>query len=49
MQQLALFGDDQVVGTGLPAPWPTAAGLEPETHSEDPDQLTFDDAGVEAA
>lgn len=39
MQQLALFGDDEVVGTGQPHPWPTAAEPEPETADENPDQL----------
>lgn len=40
MQQLALFGDDEVVGTGQPRPWPTAA--EPEPVAENTDQLALD-------
>jgi len=49
-QQLALFGDDQVVGTGQLRPWPVG---EPETDPEavpvSPDQLAFDDTAGEAA
>lgn len=49
-EQLALFGDDQVVGTGKPHPWPTAAvDAEPETSAQDPDQLAFEDEAGEAA
>lgn len=48
-EQLALFGDDQVVGTGQPHPWP-AAVPEPEPETVvDPDQLAFDDTDTEAA
>lgn len=49
-EQLTLFGDDQVVGTGQPHPWPTvAADVEPETAAVDPDQLAFGDEAGEAA
>lgn len=42
-EQLALFGDDAVVGSGRPVPWPTATvASEPETSVTDPDQLAFD-------
>ncbi|GGW99160.1 hypothetical protein [Streptomyces chartreusis] len=46
-KQLALFGDDEIVGTGKPGPWPAAAdGDTREAHpGEDPNQLAFDDAG----
>lgn len=49
-EQLALFGDDQVVGTGKPHPWPAApADLETEPVA-DPNQLAFaDEPGAEAA
>lgn len=49
MDQLALFGDDAVVGTGQLYPWPTAAEPEPETSDENPDQLTFDETDTGAA
>jgi hypothetical protein len=50
MDQLSLFGDEDVVGTGRPCPWPIAAvEPEPEIPAENPDQLTFDEAGTEAA
>ncbi|MCX4809064.1 hypothetical protein OG601_46980 [Streptomyces sp. NBC_01239] len=49
MDQLALFGDDEVVGTGRPFPWPTTAEPEPETAEENPDQLAFGDADTGAA
>lgn len=43
-QQLALFGDDQVVGTGQPHPWPTIEPAdEAETDAVDPGQLAFGD------
>lgn len=43
-EQLALFGDDQVVGTGRPHPWPTAEPAdEAEESEQDPGQLAFDD------
>lgn len=43
-QQLALFGDDQVVGTGQPHPWPTVEPVvEKEAGVVDPDQLAFDE------
>lgn len=50
MQQLTLFGDGDVTGSGQPYPWP-AADAEPETEtpSVNPDQLAFDDAGTEDA
>ena len=52
MQQLSLFGDADVVGTGRPYPWPAAAPeVEPEP-TADPDQLAFDEddtVGEEAA
>lgn len=51
-EQLALFGDEDVVGTGRPYPWPVAApDPEPEL-TADPDQLAFDEddtVGEEAA
>jgi len=47
-EQLALFGDDEVIGTGRLTPWPTAEP-EPETVGDDPDQLAFDDTGSEEA
>lgn len=44
MDQLALFPDTAVTGSGKPAPWPTAAPEpEPETPAVDTDQLAFDD------
>ena len=51
MDQLALFGDDEVVGTGRPFPWPTAAEPKPETADENPDQLplAFDETAEDAA
>lgn len=49
-EQLPLFDDDAVTGTGRLHPWPTvAADIEPDLPAEDPDQLTFDEAGTEAA
>ena len=49
-EQLALFGDDQVVGTGQPHPWPTAEPpAEVETDAVDPNQLAFDETDTEAA
>ncbi len=53
MDQLALFPDIAVTGTGRPFPWPKAVEPEPEpepeTADENPDQLTFDDADTGAA
>jgi len=50
MDQLALFPDTAVTGSGKPAPWPTATpDPEPETSAVDTDQLTFDEAGEEEA
>lgn len=50
MDQLALFPDTAVTGSGKPRPWPAAAPEpEPETPAADPDQLAFDDTGAEAA
>lgn len=50
MDQLALFPDSAVTGSGRPAPWPVAEP-EPETVPDavDPDQITFDEAEGEAA
>lgn len=50
-EQLALFGDDQVVGTGQPRPWPTVVPAidEVEEPEQDPGQLAFDDEDTEAA
>lgn len=50
-EQLALFGDDQVVGSGKPHPWPVASAAD-ETEArpaENPDQLAFADTEAEAA
>ncbi|HEY3480974.1 MAG TPA: hypothetical protein VGL02_18930 [Streptomyces sp.] len=49
-QQLALFPDSAVTGSGQPAPWPVAAA-ETETVPDgvDPNQITFDEAEEEAA
>lgn len=50
MDQLALFPDTAVTGSGKPAPWPTATPEpEPETPIVDTDQLAFDDTEAEAA
>ena len=50
MDQLALFPDSAVTGSGRPAPWP-AADAEPDVEPApvDPDQITFDEAEEEAA
>lgn len=50
-EQLALFGDSDVTGSGKPYPWPVAAPeLEADTEAPvDPDQLTFDETDTEAA
>jgi hypothetical protein len=50
MDQLALFGDDAVVGTGRPFPWPAAEPApEPETAPADTGQLAFgEEDGVAA-
>lgn len=43
IEQLTLFGDDAVTGTGRPHPWPVAAvEPEPETPAENPNQLAVD-------
>jgi len=44
-EQLALFGDDAVVGTGQPHPWPTTDRSADETAvpAQDPNQIAFDD------
>lgn len=42
-EQLALFGDDQLVGTGQPHPWPIA---ETETNTVNPNQLTLDETSA---
>jgi hypothetical protein len=48
-EQLALFGDDDVTGSGQPRPWPAAAP-EPEAETTvDPDQLAFDEPDTGAA
>ena len=49
-EQLTLFADDAVTGTGHPRPWPTAA-VEPELEApaEDPNQIAFDEPVGEAA
>lgn len=48
-EQLALFGDDQIVGTGQPHPWPAAVEADEDTVA-DPNQLAFaDEPGMEAA
>ena len=50
MDQLALFPDYAVTGSGRPAPWPTATTEpEPEPPAVDPDQLALDDTEAEAA
>lgn len=49
MKQLALFGDDQIVGTGRPYPWPKPVEAEAESADVNPDQLAFDDEMEEAA
>lgn len=49
IEQLALFGDDAVTGTGRPHPWPVAAAPEPETPAAGTDQIAFDEPGAEAA
>lgn len=50
MDQLALFPDSAVTGSGQPAPWPVAAPEPaPETPDVDPDQLAFDETDEEAA
>ncbi len=42
MDQLALFPDVAVTGTGRPFPWPTAEPQpEPETTPADTNQLAF--------
>lgn len=43
MQQLSLFGDEDVVGTGRPYPWPAAAPKPEPEPAENPDQLAFDE------
>ena len=49
-EQLALFGDEDVVGTGRPHPWPAAAPDPEPERVDDPDQLAFDEpVGEEAA
>ena len=48
-EQLALFGADDVTGSGQLHPWPVTA---PEAEAEtpvDPDQLAFDDTETGAA
>jgi hypothetical protein len=47
-KQLTLFGDEDVVGTGRPYPWPAVQPeVEPETPTEpNPDQLAFEDDTV---
>lgn len=44
-EQLALFGDDAVTGSGRPHPWPIAAPVtdDAEEPEQDPGQLAFDD------
>lgn len=42
MDQLALFPDTAVTGSGQPKPWPVAAEPEPETPAADPNQLAFE-------
>ncbi len=49
-KQLALFGDEDVVGSGQPHPWPVATlETERETPASDPDQLAFDETETGAA
>lgn len=46
IQQLTLFDDDAVTGTGRPHPWPAAAPeAQPEEPDENPDQLAFNADG----
>ena len=48
-EQLALFGADDVTGSGQLHPWPAAAP-EPEAETPvNPDQLAFDETEAEAA
>jgi hypothetical protein len=51
IEQLALFGDDAVTGTGQLHPWPVAdPEPEPETPAENPNQLAVDlNAAVDPA
>lgn len=43
-EQLALFGDDEVVGTGQPHPWPVAEpAIEAEEPTPDPNQMALDE------
>jgi hypothetical protein len=50
MDQLALFPDAAVTGSGRPKPWPVAVPEpEPETPDVDPDQIAFDETDEEAA
>lgn len=49
-QQLALFPDTAVTGTGKPAPWPVAADEpEPETAPVNPNQIPLAFGEEEAA
>ncbi|MFF2100894.1 hypothetical protein [Streptomyces sp. NPDC058202] len=43
-EQLTLFTDDAVIGTGRPLPWPKpAAAVEPETEQpQQADELPFE-------
>lgn len=43
MDQLALFPDTAVTGSGQPKPWPVEPEPVPETPVENLDQLAFDD------
>lgn len=44
-KQLSLFGDEDVVGSGHPYPWPSAAPqAEAEPPGNNPDQLAFSEA-----
>lgn len=44
MDQLALFPDTAVTGSGQPRPWPvTPPEPEVETPAGNPDQLTFEE------
>ncbi|WP_020135115.1 hypothetical protein [Streptomyces sp. 351MFTsu5.1] len=48
--QLALFPDTAVTGSGQPKPWPAVETMpEPKTPAVDPNQFAFDDEDGEAA